>query len=574
MDKARSRMSERILNITLDIIYLLTGEGYTIVKKTSSECERTWSLPFVSGGLGRTESPISVPPPRSLMHERDNDQKILELANKIIQLLTGEVPIRCQDVTVYLSMEEWEYVEGHKDLYKDVLMGNLCPFTSLDGASNRDTPERCPRPVYSQDCTEENHRTPQEDQHEDLTNIKLEEETYVWSDQEEEIPTDISTDGRTSRNTLEGHPRLSSDFKIEVSDITQDFTGETTMILNTQPELHSADASPSQSHLDESSGNLGNVTHCTSHRRDSVYQCSECGKCFLYQYNFEKHQMVHTGVKPFVCSQCGKSFRGKGQLVAHQKIHTGEKPFSCSECGKCFTQKSGLAYHRLTHTGENPFPCSECGKCFKSKSKLVLHQRTHTGEKPFLCSECGKCFISKVRLVTHQKTHTGEKQFSCSECGKCFTQKSGLTSHQLTHTGEKPFPCSECGKCFQNKSGLVIHQRTHTGEKPFLCSECGKCFRSKVCLVSHQETHTGEKKFSCSECGKCFTQKSGLASHQQTHTGEKLFPCSECEKCFQNDSGLVLHQRTHTGEKPFSCSECGKCFAQKSNLVKHQRLHS
>ncbi|XP_063805966.1 oocyte zinc finger protein XlCOF29-like [Pseudophryne corroboree] len=149
MDKDRSHRTERIINITLEIIYLLTGEDYTIVKKTSNEFETPSSHPHVSGGLSKIQSPITVPPPHSLTHERHNDQKILELTNKIIQLLTGE---------------EVEYIEEHRGLYKDVMMENHRPLTSLDGPINRDTPERCPRPLYSQDCTEENHRIPQEDQ--------------------------------------------------------------------------------------------------------------------------------------------------------------------------------------------------------------------------------------------------------------------------------------------------------------------------------------------------------------------------------------------------------------------------
>ncbi|KAM8923996.1 uncharacterized protein RCH25_008748 [Pelodytes ibericus] len=119
-------MTKQVLNITLEILYLLTGEDCMVVKKPGGH------VPPINSQCHRSQISSTEPPPHSLIHQRNNDQKILELTNKIIQLLTGEVPIRCEDVTVYFSMEEWEYLEGHKDLYKDVMMENHQTLSSRD----------------------------------------------------------------------------------------------------------------------------------------------------------------------------------------------------------------------------------------------------------------------------------------------------------------------------------------------------------------------------------------------------------------------------------------------------------
>ncbi|KAM4034812.1 uncharacterized protein ACNLHF_021510 [Anomaloglossus baeobatrachus] len=565
MDMDRDKMAERILHLTLEILFRLTGEDYTVVKKTSSErCQAP-----VSEGWGRPLSPITGPPPHPPIHEDINEQKILELTYKMIELLTGEVPIRCQDVTIYFSMEEWEYLEGHKDLYKDVMMEVPQPLTSPGLSSKRTTPERCPRPLLPQDSKQEDPDVPQDHQGEDLTHINT-TETYVRGDErsKEEIPTDNRPGDciRRSAGLL-----VSSDFQSNDVGVLQDTNEEHYDISAVSSVLHSKDLPSDSSQA---------IKKNKSHRRDVItskgmkrFLCSEGDKYSNCQSTLVVHKRSHTVEKPYPCPECEKCFAQKSKLVRHQRTHTGEKPFSCPECGECFAQKSKLVRHQKTHTGEKPFSCPECGKCFAQKSKLVRHQRTHTGEKPFSCPECGKCFAQKSKLVRHQKTHTGEKPFSCPECGKCFAQKSKLVRHQITHTGESPFSCAECGKCCNQKSSLIKHQRIHTGEKPFLCLECGKSFRKKLSLVTHQRTHTGEKPFSCSDCGKCFNQKSSLIKHQRIHTGEKPFLCVECGKCFNQTSSLVQHQRTHSGEKPFSCSDCGKSFVSKSHLVSHQKSH-
>ncbi|KAM4029831.1 uncharacterized protein ACNLHF_022272 [Anomaloglossus baeobatrachus] len=551
MDVDRDKMAHRILHLTLEILFRLTGEDYTVVKKTSSECCQA----PVSEGWGRPLSPIMGPPPHPPIHEDINEQKILELTYKMIELLTGEVPIRCQDVTVYFSMEEWEYLEGHKDLYKDGMMEDSQPLTSPGLSSKRTTPERGSRPLLPQDCKQEDPDVPQD-----------------------VFPPALSTDDCI--RSSDGH-LISSKFKTDDQTITHNTYEEHAAVPDIPPVLHwkalSSDLFKQVQNYELSQNCNQNkscrkdVEHETAPTREKPFSCSACGKCFICKSHLVRHQKIHTEEKLFSCSKCGKCFIQKSNLVRHQKKHTGEKPFSCSECGKCFIQKSDLVRHQKKHTGEKPFSCSECGKCFIQKSHLVGDQKNHTGEKPFSCSECGKCFSWKSDLIFHQRSHTGEKPFSCSECGKCFIQKSDLVRHQKKHTGEKPFSCSECGKCFIRKLQLVEHQKKHTGEKPFSCSECGKCFIQKSNLVRHQKNHTGEKPFSCSECGKCFIQKSNLVRHQKNHTGEKPFSCSECGKCFIQKSHLVVHQRCHRVEKPFSCPECGKCFTRKSGLVYHEK---
>ncbi|KAM5125558.1 uncharacterized protein ACMZJ9_022113 [Mantella aurantiaca] len=359
---------------------------------------------------------IMVPPPHSLKSERNHVKKILEVTQKMIGVLTGEVPIRCQDVTVYFSMEEWEYLEGHKDLYKDVMMDN----------QQRIVGKECPRNETILDFT--------------LEVLKLltgETCTVIMKKSTE-------NDTRRSYNMITRSLRSQNSITIPLTP-SQEPQSIQKILEVIQKMIDCRKCYKRKSLL---------VIHQRSHTGEKPYSCPECGKCFTQKSYLVTHQRSHTGEKPYSCPECGKCYTHKVYLAIHQRSHTGEKPYSCPECGKCFTQKSNLVKHQRSHTGEKPYSCPECGKCFTQKSYLVIHQRSHTGLKPYSCLVCGKCFTQKSDLVKHQRSHTGEKPYSCPECGKCFTQKSHLVVHQRSHTGEKPYSCPECGKCYTHKSHL------------------------------------------------------------------------------------------------------------------------
>ncbi|CAJ0952112.1 unnamed protein product [Ranitomeya imitator] len=254
----------------------------------------------------------------------------------------------------------------------------------------KNPPERCPRPLYPQDCPEENHNIPEDHQEEDPTKNKVKEETEeeeamtrgdqpCVSDGKEEIPGDVSTGNLCENNNLS--------LNCEKEDIRKHSNGENLITHHGPPGLHNTSLSYNPPNHEEPSPEQSRiVTIIPGDKVDTRFQCD---KKFTKSLVFLT-QRRHKGEKSYSCSECGKCFTKKSEFVIHERIHTEEKPFSCSECGKCFLYKSFLATHERVHTGEKPFSCLECGKAFTDKGSLAIHERIHTGEKPYSCSECGK----------------------------------------------------------------------------------------------------------------------------------------------------------------------------------------
>ncbi|XP_073404088.1 uncharacterized protein [Dendrobates tinctorius] len=303
MDRNRDKIAERLLHLTLEILFRITGEDYTVVKKTSSECRqdpvsKEWGI------TGSSPHPI-------------NNQKILELAYKMIELLTGEG----KDLTHINTTET--YVRGDERCKAEI------PTYDYPGDSTRRSVAPLPFTEFKADNDSVNEDASKE--HAVIPcvppaphNKNLSCDTLQWL-QFSDAP-----------QTVQPNEHLRRDAKHQMA----------------HPEKQSGSSSEHEKLDSNKSSTI--VTPQKIHSEEQLYSCPDCQKRFVYKSQFVIHQRTHSGEKPYTCSECGKSCALKSNLVIHQRIHTGEKPYTCSECGKRFAHKSSLVTHKRTHTSETP----------------------------------------------------------------------------------------------------------------------------------------------------------------------------------------------------------------------------
>ncbi|XP_075692130.1 uncharacterized protein LOC142659652 isoform X2 [Rhinoderma darwinii] len=396
----KKQLTEKILNHALGIVYLLTGEEYVVMKKNSP-------------------------------HSTTN-------------LLTGEVPIKCGDISIYFSMEEWDYIEEHKDLYKDVMVKNQqsisavrMPSSSdlseddLDCASIKDVEEEAANeedvepPVLSPEILigEVNGK---------IQSVEQPDETLKESEEEERI-IDV-TDDSVVRGTIQESPQAagleeeegtlqttygSQEFQKE--DFTNNFSNDSYDMVNLLSNSVSDKHKPfslDENFLPENSATWENVQIMRRTRR----------KQNLHSKN---DYVEYETINEDQLDEFENDFSYKSCVTLHQESST---PYICGECGRCFISEPSLTEHMKKHSVDKPHRCNECGREFEYRSRLIVHQRTHNGEKPHKCEECGKDFNYRSRLLVHQRKHTGVKPHKCIQCGKQFDYKSHLLRHQRTHT--------------------------------------------------------------------------------------------------------------------------------------------
>ncbi|KAM4019186.1 uncharacterized protein ACNLHF_028528 isoform 1-T2 [Anomaloglossus baeobatrachus] len=308
MTISKDKISEKILNHALEIIYLLTGEKYVLVKKTSPHC--------------------------------------------CIHPQSGTVPVKCDDVAVYFSMEEWDYVKGHKQQYQSVITETEPLSDKMDSTDSDVT----------QDIQES--RSPE------LSDLRVEEIDYE------------STSGKEDDDDYEEEDERGK-CKYEMSSGGPPGTSAAGSLRSVVDDIYTRAPLLAESEI--------KVEMTEEIKEDGTYE-SLANKTSSPDTVGTPHYRWHPNIwsisERFICSSSSKPY----DLYPPIKPATEEKP----------PDPSRLQFLNKIALEEKPFRCIACGQMFKHKSSAVRHYSVVHGVKPHQCNDCGRRFSTKFKAVVHK----------------------------------------------------------------------------------------------------------------------------------------------------------------------------
>jgi KRAB domain-containing zinc finger protein len=173
----------------------------------------------------------------------------------------------------------------------------------------------------------------------------------------------------------------------------------------------------------------------------NLWKCPICSK-LLTRQSCRSHLRIHADEKPFKCDKCDMEFRAKRSLDDHSVAHRfvgSTNPLQCRMCDKVLSSLKCLAKHEMIHTGEKPYKCEKCDKGYRTNDQLQNHVASHGDERNRLkCELCHLAYWTNAELCRHiRRRHSNQPRpmHKCHLCIKAYVKKTSLNEHIKRHEG-------------------------------------------------------------------------------------------------------------------------------------------
>lgn len=290
---------------------------------------------------------------------------------------------------------------------------------------------------------------------------------------------------------------------------------------------------------------------------------------------------------------------------ANQK---GEKRrYKCDKCDRDFNQRANLRRHQLVHSGEKPFECDQCHRRFQQQGDLKRHMLRHEDTTWYHCQPCDKRFMRLDRWKAHMRTHEENGTLPPNIAASMLGMTNGPAAETEAEDGQEPTAekpveshhiCSKCNQTFMEPDELLVHTcadgNIQVTTVPMETAQDGadlghaeavrmaeRFVRTQAADSDHSRAYSSSRStrgkltnpHKCPLCNAHYKNEDSLKTHILKHSGEKKYKCDQCPKAFFTSSNLKIHRRIHSGDKPLKCKFCFKAFSDPSNFNKHKKSH-